>query len=92
MRSVRDDELRVLLAEVADELSAARRHIEHLRTALVTNRGIAMAVGILMARRGLTEDEAFDVLRDRSQQENRKVRDIADEVVYTGDLPEAVGG
>ena len=92
MRSVRDEELRALLAEVAGELSAARRHIEHLRTALITNRGIAMAVGILMARRGLTEDEAFETLRERSQRENRKVRDIADEVVYTGDLPGAVAG
>jgi AmiR/NasT family two-component response regulator len=93
------EELRELLAEVAahraevtKELNAAHRYIAHLQTALITNRTIAMAVGIVMARRGLTEDVAFEILRSRSQRENRKVRDLADEIVYTGDLPEAATG
>ena len=45
--------------------------------------------GILMAIRRVGQDEAFDLLRRVSQRTNRKLREIADEVVHTGQLPEA---
>ena len=47
-----------------------------------------MAIGILMAIRRVSQEEAFDLLRVRSQRSNRKLREIADEVVLTGALPE----
>ena len=72
---------------LARQLAAARERIGHLETALQTNRHIAMAIGILMARRGLTEDQAFTELRLVSQCRHRKLRDVAEEVVLTGDLP-----
>jgi hypothetical protein len=72
---------------LAEELAIARERITHLETALVTNRHIAMAVGIVMARRGLTEEQAFDALREASQRRHVKVREIAEEIVYTGQLP-----
>lgn len=76
-------ELRVL----AEELAEARRRVANLELALQTNRRIAMAIGIIMARRGLPEDGAFEVLREASQQTHRKLRDIADDIVYTGVVP-----
>jgi hypothetical protein len=65
----------------------ARAEADHLRIALQTNRQIGIATGILMARGLLTSDQAFDRLRQASQNLNRKLRDIARHVVETGDLP-----
>jgi AmiR/NasT family two-component response regulator len=44
-----------------------------------------MAVGILMERHRLTTDQAFGFLRDLSQRENVKLRDIAEQILYTGE-------
>ncbi|GGM01946.1 GAF and ANTAR domain-containing protein [Nakamurella endophytica] len=60
---------------------------DHLRKAVESNRQIGTAIGILMARRGWTEAQAFDELRLASQHANRKLRDLADWVTFTGDLP-----
>jgi AmiR/NasT family two-component response regulator len=38
-------------------------------------------VGILMAAGGRSPEDAFQVLASASQRENRKVRDIAEEIV-----------
>ena len=46
-------------------------------TALESRDIIGQAKGILMARRGLPADEAFDVLRRASQDLNVKLRDVA---------------
>jgi GAF domain-containing protein len=80
----------VLAAHAAIALAAAqeRKHVQHLEEALKSNREIGMAMGVLMARGGLTEDEAFAELRRASQYLNRKLRDIAASVVETGRLPE----
>lgn len=45
---------------------------------------IGQAKGILMERRRLTADQAFDVLRRTSQRMNRKLVEVADELVSTG--------
>jgi len=58
----------------------------NLEVALATNRRIGIAVGILMCRLGVTEDQAFAVLSKHSQDRNVKVRDLAEEVIYTGSL------
>ena len=47
---------------------------------------IGQAKGILMARRGCTPDAAFEALRTASQHRNIKLREIAEQVVYLGDL------
>jgi AmiR/NasT family two-component response regulator len=77
---------------LAGELEEARRQIAHLQLALQTNRSIGVAIGIVMARRGLTVDQSFELLRDVSQQTHRRIRDLAEEIVYTGELPEAPAG
>ena len=60
---------------------------ENLERALATNREIAMAMGIVMADRRCTEQQAFTHLREVSQRLNRKLRDIAADVVRTGEIP-----
>lgn len=58
-----------------------------LENALITSRLIGAAVGILMNAHRITGEEAFDLLRRTSQNLNRKLRDIADDVTQTGTLP-----
>jgi GAF domain-containing protein len=58
-------------AETADGLS----------TAMVSRAVIEQAKGVVMASSGCSAEEAFDVLRTQSQAENRKLRDVAAEIV-----------
>lgn len=46
-----------------------------------------MAVGILMARRGIGESEAFDILKRASQRTNVKLRDVARRLAEGADDP-----
>jgi transcriptional regulator with GAF, ATPase, and Fis domain len=55
-----------------------RRNLEQ---ALATRGVIDQAKGILMKSEGYTADEAFDVLKRASQRANRKVHDIAQQIV-----------
>ena len=54
---------------------------EHLQSAIDTRAEIEQAKGILMATTGGTPDQAFELLRMQSQSENRKLREIAAELV-----------
>ena len=67
------------------------RRVANLESALQTNRQIGTAMGILMARRLVTSDQAFDLLREASQHLNRKLHDVAAEVTMTGTLPDLGG-
>jgi ANTAR domain len=64
----------------------ASREAGHLGKAVISNREIGVAMGILMSQRRFTRQEAFDVLRVASQNSNRKLADIAVEVADTGTL------
>jgi GAF domain-containing protein len=55
--------------------------------ALRTRDVIGQAKGVLMAREGITAYVAFDRLRELSQQLNRPVRELAEEVAATGEVP-----
>lgn len=91
-----DEETAVLFSEQA-AIACANAEVywrtysltEHLREALESRDVIGQAKGILMARRGCTPDVAFEALRKVSQHCNIKLRDIAEQVVYHGDLEEA---
>jgi signal transduction histidine kinase/DNA-binding response OmpR family regulator len=65
--------------------------VGQLRQALQTNRTIGTAVGIVMTQYELDPQRAFQVLVRTSQQSNRKLNDIAAEVVRTGSLPRSSG-
>jgi GAF domain-containing protein len=63
--------------------------IEQLRDALETRDLIGQAKGILMAREQCDANAAFDILRRASQRTNRKLRDLAADLVAstTGGTP-----
>jgi GAF domain-containing protein len=59
----------------------ARHLSENLTQAIKSRETIDHAVGILMASGGLTPQDAFQLLVRASQRENRKLRDVAEEIV-----------
>lgn len=75
-------------AALALDRSALLVQVANLRLAVVSNREIGAAVGILMARHRDSYPTAFSSLCKISQQENRKLRDVAADVLHTGDLPD----
>jgi len=75
------------LASLALQNAVERRRADNLLVALESSRQIGMAMGILMSRRLITADEAFEQLRKASQHLHRRVRDVAEEVMQTGTLP-----
>ena len=60
---------------------------DQFREALDSNRVIGTAVGIMMAFHRLTATQGFKLLVAASQHTNRKLRDLAAEVVAGGGLP-----
>ena len=81
----------VLAAHAAIAMSASRdrERAEQLQDALQSNREIGMAIGVLMGRTGATQDEAFAALRRASQHLHRRLREVAADVVVTGQIPDA---
>jgi GAF domain-containing protein len=84
----------LLAALAALAYSAAKTHEDqdlltaNLYGALATREVIGQAQGILMERERITADQAFDVLRRASQHLNRKLREVAADLVDTGEWPE----
>jgi GAF domain-containing protein len=58
-----------------------------LHEALGTRDVIGQAKGVLMEREHVGPDEAFRRLQGYSQRLNRRLRDVADELARTGELP-----
>ena len=83
-----DEEVGTLFASYAATVIAnvaaywsAQELAEHLQRAMESRATIEQAKGILMARQRCSADEAFDMLRRASQRENRKLREVANELV-----------
>jgi ANTAR domain len=69
--------------------SAAVRNVvarETLNQAIAARHRVGQAQGILMARYGLTAEQAFAVLKRQSQATNVKLRIIADQMIRSGAL------
>ena len=78
--------LTVLAVHASVALGAARDR-SNLQAALSSRDLIGQAKGILMERRRITADVAFTELVRLSQAGNRKLRDLCNELVATGDIP-----
>jgi hypothetical protein len=74
------------LAQLQADLDRAQTKVANLEIALVSARRIGMAMGIVMASHHVTDEQAFDLLRQASQRLHRKLRDVAEDVIYTGAL------
>ena len=72
----------------ADRMDRTLNDVTNLRIAMKSRAVIDYAIGILIERHKLTADQAFSVLARVSQNRNIKLRDVADELVTTGLLPE----
>lgn len=68
-------------ARLREELAAARSELEDRKM-------IDRAKSILMKQRGLSEDEAYALLRKTAMNQNRKIADIARSLVTAADLLE----
>ena len=66
-----------------EELAALRDEAESLAEALAARKSIERAKGLLMAREGLSEQEAFARLRRASQVSGRPLRVVADALIAT---------
>ena len=68
-----------------EELAALRDEAESLSEALAARKSIERAKGLLMAKEGLTEQEAFERLRRASQLAGRPLKVVADALIATLD-------
>jgi hypothetical protein len=75
--------LRIAQSHEDDERRAANLH-----AALTSREIIGEALGILMDRERITAVHAFDVLRRASQHLNIKLREVAQNLVETGESPD----
>ncbi len=66
-----------------EELQAVRDEADSLADALAARKAIERAKGILMAKNGLTEQEAFGRLRNASQRTGKTMRLISEMVIQT---------
>ncbi len=78
----------VVMANAAS-LASSELANHHLEQALESRDLIGQAKGIIMAREGVSADDAFDILRRASQRSGGKLRDIAVEVVAQLGKPRA---
>ena len=84
-----DEELRDLLdGSVAEALAASEVEIAQLHLAIKSRTLIGQATGMLMLLLDVGEDQALDYLRRLSSHTNRKLTELAEEVVATRALPD----
>lgn len=57
-----------------------------LQTALKENREVSVAVGLLMERRRLDRQQAFDALRAIARSQRRKIGEVANELIAAAEL------
>ncbi|MFI7062517.1 GAF and ANTAR domain-containing protein [Kribbella sp. NPDC050124] len=76
-----------ILARHAAVAIATAREEASLAQAIDARKLVGQAMGILMERYDLESDQAFEVLKRYSQQHNRKLRDVAQELIETRLLP-----
>ncbi len=74
------------LTELRTRAEAAEHRADNLERALTSNRRIGMAIGILLERLHVPEEQAFALLREESMRQNVRLAQVAEQVVYTGTL------
>jgi hypothetical protein len=72
-----DSIVEVLLAQ-SDRLASVENELEQARRALNERKSIERAKGLLMARRGLTEEAAYKFLRQTAMEQNKRMVELAE--------------
>lgn len=86
--AVHDVEGRAGLLKVLQEMET---QVATLTEALESNRRIGIAVGIIMVRLVVDSEVAFDTIRQVSMNSNRKLHDVAEDVIREGGLHPSSG-
>jgi GAF domain-containing protein len=86
-RRERDLRMAALIGVHAAAAIADAKRTDNLRRAISNRDLIGQAKGILMERHRVTADQAFAVLSTASQRTNRKLVQIAEGLVLTGEVP-----
>ncbi len=68
------------------EFQALHQEVDDLRDALETRKLVERAKGILMRRLNLAEEEAFRRMQRRSQNENKKLGEIAAAIITADEM------
>ncbi|WP_432080814.1 GAF and ANTAR domain-containing protein [Streptomyces sp. WAC 04229] len=76
----------LLASHAAVAFASAREHAQ-LHAGMASRHDIGEALGIIMERYKITEEEAFAVLKKSSQDHNIKLRDVARRIGETGEIP-----
>lgn len=87
----RSEQVGWIFASHAAVAFAGSRNDAQLHEAIRTRQGIGEAMGIIMSRYEVSEERAFEVLKRISQSRNVKLRDVARQVVRTGEVEKADG-
>jgi len=67
------------LQQVTEELETARLAINERKV-------IEKAKGLLMTHRGLSEQQAYDLLRKTAMSQNRRIKEVADSIIAMADI------
>lgn len=70
----------------AADLWDLRNTERQLQTALNENREVSMAVGLLVERRRISRQQAFDALRATARTQRRKIGEVAEEILSAAEL------
>lgn len=68
------------------EYDAMRRELAETRSQLAERKVVERAKGILMQRKGLSEDEAYKALRKLAMDKNKRIAEIAEGIVAAAEL------
>jgi response regulator NasT len=68
------------------ELGKLRATEQQLQTALNESREVSMAVGLIMERRRLNRQQAFEALRTTARTQRRKIGEVAEEILSAAEL------
>jgi GAF domain-containing protein len=85
--STDDEAIAHVLARHAAVAVASARHDETMTSAVDARKLVGQAMGILMERFDVDSDRAFAILRRYSQDNNIKLRDVAQQLIDTRKLP-----
>lgn len=86
-----DVDLALIFTVHATNALNSARLVSGLQTAVHSRHLIGVAQGILMSTYDLTMEQSFELLRRYSSQTNTKLRDVAQQVVNSGSLPQQDG-
>lgn len=69
-----------------NEFRSLKTEVNDLKVAMETRKLVEKAKGILMKRCNISEEEAFKLLQSHSQKENKKMKEIAENIITASKL------